>query len=96
MKVQSELAIFERVNDRLSRVERDLAKARKCRDQYDGCADSWTRTLLEDSMGRSLQNIYCGIEGIHHDFMLEIDGEMPNSPRFHTGLLDRTTRPLSL
>ena len=96
MKVESELEIFERVNDRLSRIERDMAKARKCRDQYDDCSDSWTRTLLEDSMGRSLQNIYCGIEGILHDFMLEIDGTLPKSPRFHSDLLDRTTKPLSM
>lgn len=40
MRIESELEIFERVNDRLSRIDLDLAKARKCRDQYGGCSDS--------------------------------------------------------
>lgn len=47
-------------------------------------------------MGRSLQNIYCGIEGIFRDFMLEIDGTLTKSPRFHSDLLDRTTKPSSM
>lgn len=92
MKIESELKIFERMNDRLSRIERDLAKALECRDHYDSCSDIWVKNSLEDSIGRSLHNIYCGIEGILHDFALELDGALPNSPKFHSDLLDQMTK----
>ena len=50
-------------------------------------------TKFNDSIGRSLHNIYCGIEGILHDFALEIDEKVPTSPRFHANLLEQMTEP---
>lgn len=94
MRIRSSLPIFIRVNRRLDRIGRDLENARESRDLVESCSDQRMLSRLDDSIGRSLHNIYCGIEGILHDFALELDGSVPASSRFHADLLEQITTQL--
>lgn len=91
MKIESGLPIFARVNDRLARIAWDLSRARKFRSKSENCADEEMLEGYDDTIGRSLHNIYCGIEGILHDFAAEIDEALPKAPKFHTDLLRQMT-----
>ena len=91
MKIETGLPIFARVNDRLARIAWDLARARRFRSKSENCDDKEILEGYDDTIGRSLHNIYCGIEGILHDFAEEIDEALPKSPKFHTDLLRQMT-----
>lgn len=91
MNIESGLPIFARVNDRLARIAWDLSRARKFRSKSENCADEEMLEGYDDTIGRSLHNIYCGIEGILHDFAAEIDEALPKTPKFHTDLLRQMT-----
>lgn len=94
MRVRSALPIFIRVNRRLDRIGRDMENARESRDLIEHCTDPRILSRLDDSIGRSLHNIYCGIEGILHDFALELDGSVPASSSFHADLLEQMSTSL--
>lgn len=95
MRIESELAIFDRVNKKLDRIGADLASARECRSLREDFTDPRILMKFNDSIGRSQHNIYYGIEGILHDFALTIDDEVPTSPRLHANLLEQMTEPRS-
>ena len=94
MRVRSTLPIFIRVNRRLDRIGRDMENARESRDLIEHCTDPRMLSRLDDSIGRSMHNIYCGIEGILRDFALELDGSVPASPSFHADLLEQMSTSL--
>lgn len=91
MKIESGLPIFARVNDRLARIAWDFSRAGKFRSKSEICADEEMLEAYDDAIGRSLHNIYCGIEGILHDFAAEIDEALPKSQSFHSDLLRQMT-----
>ncbi|NDV52877.1 antitoxin [Salipiger sp. PrR003] len=90
MKIASALPLFIRINRKLEKIEVDLSHARRAAEIASGHGTE-EAFYLDDSMGRSLHNIYCGIEGILEDIAIDIDGARPGGARYHADLLDQMT-----
>lgn len=91
MKIENGLPVFARVNDRLAKIAWDLSRARKIRSKRDNAANEEMLEVYDDTIGRSLHNIYSGIKGMLHDFAAEIDEALPKSQKLLTDLLRQMT-----
>lgn len=90
MKISSALPLFIRINRKLEKLSNDLDHARDVAVLAKE-PDTQDAFYLDDSIGRSLHNIYCSIEGILEDIAGDIDGSRPNGNRYHMDLLDQMT-----
>ena len=81
--------MFIRINVMLNRMSADLAQGKYSSSTLKNEKNESERYKTGDSIGRSLHNIYCGMESILKDIANEIDNSKPSGQNFHKMLLEQ-------
>ena len=96
MRIDSPDPLFSRINASLLRINDDLSHAKAIREGMKDVKSDLIMSGLDDSIGRSLHNVFCGIEDILGDIAETVDGEKPFGGGWHSKLLDQMSHPTSL
>lgn len=96
MRIDSPDPLFSRINASLLRINDDLSHAKAIREAMKDVKSDLIMSGLDDSIGRSLHNVFCGIEDILGDIAETVDGEKPFGGGWHSKLLDQMSHPTSL
>ena len=88
-EIKSRLPLFDNINRMLDNLSRDLARGKRAQSFIVDSQNEEMIELYSDSLGRSLHNIYCGMEKIMEDIAMEIDKVKPAGKSYHKQLLEQ-------
>ena len=87
LEIKSEFPLFIRINVTLSHISKDMKQAEYAGFVFHNETNERMRSVITDSIGRSLYNVYCRMEVILEKIAMEIDNSIPDDENHDLKLL---------